>query len=766
VTATDNGSPAGTKTQAIAVTVTNVNEAPVITSNSGGATAAVTIAENTTAVTTVTATDVDASSTLTYSISGADAAKFSINSSTGVLVFSPAPDFDLIQDADGNNVFEVIVRVLDNGTTPSAYDDTQAISVTVTNVNETPVITSNGGGPTAVFNVVEGTTLATNVIVNDPDVGQALTYSITGGQDAAQFTINSTTGALSFNFTASQGLPKDVGGNNTYLVNVRVSDAGTPALTDSQDMTITVVDDPAVTPSIVIQNMHSDITSTTRANLVADINPSGNSTSITFQYSTSPIFADGLVLTAGPYNIGSGTSLMEVEAPITGLVATSTYYWRIVATNSFGTVTTGSQQLYKVSVMPSYAQGQAYGKAVAGTARNVWGKTWGGVAPYTYQFDFGDGTSANGSVTDTDYILTTKSYSSAGSKNYSLKITDANGSVCTRSGVIRVLSVAALADRVHLAMEKGLVYLYRNSTVKDDDRLYYTWPNYAYDNEHVVGATGFALLAFEEHDHLPDEDAVEEIYAPLIYRVRNSLLGLATVRNISNHSNGLAVQVSDANANGKGISYIGISYPDSIATMALTLSVRNESQAKALNVPYGAFKDIRTMHSLVQDSIDQLLWSMGDHHLRGAYEYSTLSSQQNRYDGSAQQWPALAAGAARDRLGISFPQWALNDFDYGFKVLKNAEGGVGYANSSNWNNTAKTGGALAALSFGEKWVDVDTDATSYRNYIAKYWTAAGDWSGTNAGWFGQWYAMYGLKKGLSLQGITTLTTPSHGTRDW
>ena len=39
--------------QAIAVSVTNVNEAPTITSNGGGASAAVNVAENTTAVTTV-----------------------------------------------------------------------------------------------------------------------------------------------------------------------------------------------------------------------------------------------------------------------------------------------------------------------------------------------------------------------------------------------------------------------------------------------------------------------------------------------------------------------------------------------------------------------------------------------------------------------------------------------------------------------------------------------------------------------------------------
>ena len=765
VTATDNGSPAGTKTQSIAVTVTNVNEAPVITSNGGGGTATVSIAENTTAVTTVTATDVDVPSTLAYSISGgADSAKFSINSSTGVLVFSAAPDFDLIQDANADNVFEVTVRVLDNGTTPSAYDDTQAISVTVTNVNETPVITSNGGGATAVFNVVEGTSLATTVVSTDPDVGQARTYSITGGQDAAQFTIDANTGVLSFNFTASHGLPKDIGGNNTYLVNVRVSDAGTPALTDSQDMTITVIDDPAVTPSIVIQNMHSESTSMTQASLVADINPSGNSTSVTFQYSTSPTFASG-VLTAGPYSVGSGNSLSELAAPITGLTATSTYYWRIVATNSLGTYTTGSQQLYKVSVMPSYTQGQAYGKAIAGTTRDVWGKTWDGVSPYTYQFDFGDGTSASGAVTNTDYIKTTKSYSSAGSKTYTLKITDANGSVCTRSGVIRVLSVSSFADRVHLAMEKGLVYFYLSPTVIDTDQVYYNWSTNALTDEHTVGTTGLALAAFADHDHLPDEDAVEEIYASLTYRIRNTLLGLASQQTISNHSNGIAVQVSDTNANGKGIIFTGRTYADGIAAMAVALSLRNETQAKALLVPYGARKNLQTMYSFLQDCTDQFLWALGDGTARGAFGYTTTTTSQN-FDGSTQQWPALALGAARDRLGISFPQWALDDFNKGFNYLKGTGGGVGYSVSTQWNNLAKTGGALAALSFGGKYVGVDPDATAYRNFVANYWTAAGDWGGDNAGWFGQWYAMYGVKKGLSLQGVTTLVTPSSGTRDW
>lgn len=109
------------------------NIAPVITSNSGGAAASVNVTENSTAVTAVTATDANGDA-LTYSISGgADAAKFSINSGTGDLTFISAPNFEAPTDVGGNNVYDVTVQVSDG-----ALTDTQAIAVTVANINEAP----------------------------------------------------------------------------------------------------------------------------------------------------------------------------------------------------------------------------------------------------------------------------------------------------------------------------------------------------------------------------------------------------------------------------------------------------------------------------------------------------------------------------------------------------------------------------------------------------------------------------------------------------
>ena len=221
------------------VTVTDVNEAPVITSNGGGDTAAVSIAENTTAVTTVTATDPDVGQTLSYSIiGGADASKFTIGATTGALSFVTAPNFELPTDAGGNNVYDVIVQVSDG----HGGIDTQAIAVTVTDVfeNTAPIITSNGGGDTAAVSIAENTTAVTTVTATDPDVGQTLSYSIIGGADASKFTIGSSTGALSFVTAPNFELPTDAGGNNVYDVIVQVSD-GHGGI-DTQAIAVTVTD--------------------------------------------------------------------------------------------------------------------------------------------------------------------------------------------------------------------------------------------------------------------------------------------------------------------------------------------------------------------------------------------------------------------------------------------------------------------------------------------------------------------------------------------
>lgn len=107
------------------------NQSPVITSNGGGATASISVVENSTAVTTATATDADAGTAFTFSISGTDSSKFTIGSASGVLAFSPAPNFEVPTDANTDNIYLITLTVSDGTAT-----DTQDITITVTDVAE------------------------------------------------------------------------------------------------------------------------------------------------------------------------------------------------------------------------------------------------------------------------------------------------------------------------------------------------------------------------------------------------------------------------------------------------------------------------------------------------------------------------------------------------------------------------------------------------------------------------------------------------------
>ena len=163
----------------VTIAVTNVNEAPVITNTATTAT----FAENGTGtVVDFDATDVDAGTTLTWSVdAGADRSKFNIDSN-GLLTFRTAPDYEMPTDAftspqtEGDNVYVVTVKVMDNHT--GRLSDTHTVSVTVTNVNEAPEITNTA--TTATF-AENGTGTVATFAATDQDTSSAqntLTWTV------------------------------------------------------------------------------------------------------------------------------------------------------------------------------------------------------------------------------------------------------------------------------------------------------------------------------------------------------------------------------------------------------------------------------------------------------------------------------------------------------------------------------------------------------------------------------------------------------------
>ena len=217
VSATDGGSLSASTT--VTINLTNVNEAPAITSGN-----AFSIAENTAAVTTVTGLDPDSLATLAYSIvGGVDAGKFTIDHDLGLLSFLSAPNFESPGDIGGNNVYDLIVRVSDG-----ALSGDKGIAVTVTNVNEAPTIANQSFS--VLDTVATGFTVGT-VVANDVDASDSKTFAITAGNTGNAFAI-SPSGVITVANTLNSAVTP------SYSLTVSVTDAGT--LSASATVTITV----------------------------------------------------------------------------------------------------------------------------------------------------------------------------------------------------------------------------------------------------------------------------------------------------------------------------------------------------------------------------------------------------------------------------------------------------------------------------------------------------------------------------------------------
>ncbi len=79
--------------------------------------------------------------------------------------------------------------------------------------------------------VDEGQSVVGTIAASDSD-GHTLSYSISGGVDAALFAIDPSTGELSFVAAPDYGAPADSDGNNVYEVSISVTDGYTSTSTD------------------------------------------------------------------------------------------------------------------------------------------------------------------------------------------------------------------------------------------------------------------------------------------------------------------------------------------------------------------------------------------------------------------------------------------------------------------------------------------------------------------------------------------------------
>jgi hypothetical protein len=326
VRVTDDGTPPLSAATMFSIQVNEVNDPPELANIADRG-----ISETTTLSMTNSATDPDTpAQTLTFSLD-AGAPNGATMTPSGVFTWTPT-------EAQGPGTYFITVRVTDNGEPPASAS--QTFSVIVSEVNLPPVLAPIGNR-----SVVQGGVLSFTALAADPDQPtQTLTFSLDPGAPPGA-SIDASSGVFTWP-TAPGSAPL------TNVVTVRVTDSGSPALSDSKTVTLTVTAETpptvALTRPIDGSILPADTTITLEAS-ASDLD--GTVTKVEF-------FADGVKLgedTAAPYlvtwsNAGTGTHVLRVAATdntgLTNLAAAISIEVRPAVTTNVTLVSTGAVWKY------------------------------------------------------------------------------------------------------------------------------------------------------------------------------------------------------------------------------------------------------------------------------------------------------------------------------------------------------------------------------------------------------------------------------------
>ena len=172
--------------------------------------------------------------------------RFEIDEANGALSFKEAPDYES-SDLGSDKAYTVTVQATeqDDGEplTRELTGDLD-VTVTITNVNERPVVKRRSG--MGAFSIVENSgTDVGRFVATDPE-GQGVTWSLATSGDHGRFEIDAANGALSFKEAPDyESSDLGLGPDNAYTVTVQATevddgDAQTRELTGDLDVTVTI----------------------------------------------------------------------------------------------------------------------------------------------------------------------------------------------------------------------------------------------------------------------------------------------------------------------------------------------------------------------------------------------------------------------------------------------------------------------------------------------------------------------------------------------
>jgi gliding motility-associated-like protein len=302
--------------------------APIVTGPSGTTSIAstLTISENSTTVHTFAASE-----PVVWTIaSGVDAAKFTINSSTGKLQFVAAPDYETPMDSDSNNSYIVVVTATD----ATGNITNHTLTVLIADVDEIAPLISGPSG------VAGATTTAVTVAENSTAVysftaNETVTWSLNGGEDAVKFSISGT-GVLQFVSAPNYESPTDgvTSGNNTYIVKVKSTDSAGNVSNQTVTVTISNVDEVAplfssLATSTVAENQGLLYTAVATD---SDFNNPNTASSIVYRLKSN--VGDSSLLA-----INSTTGAVTLSIGLLDFETKNVYSYTIKATDAAGNIT-------------------------------------------------------------------------------------------------------------------------------------------------------------------------------------------------------------------------------------------------------------------------------------------------------------------------------------------------------------------------------------------------------------------------------------------
>ncbi len=240
---------------------------------------------------TASATDADLpAQTLTYSLIGAPAGA-SITPS-GVFRWTPTE-----AQGSGNYTFDVVVS-------DGSLTDSERITVTVNEVNVAPVLGTIGNRTVNAL-----TTLSFTATATDADLPtQSLPYSLIGAPAGASIT---STGVFSWTPTAAQA-------PGTYQMTVRVTDNGSPAMSDDETFSITVLDLPrlSISDATVTEGDTGSITSLFVVTLSA---PSTRTVSVNYATASNTATSGAdFQSRSGTLTFAPGVTRQTINVPVLG----------------------------------------------------------------------------------------------------------------------------------------------------------------------------------------------------------------------------------------------------------------------------------------------------------------------------------------------------------------------------------------------------------------------------------------------------------------